>query len=87
MGGREMTVTPIMGEAFRFSVSSRSKPSAPPHTADWLRETCTCDGWSFRNRKHLAKHGRNYHCAHLLAAKDACFDEILTHTREQLLSR
>lgn len=81
-----MTVTPIMGEAFHFKVSSRSRPGVE-HYANWLHVTCSCETFSYKNREHKERTGKNYVCAHLLAAKESCWEEILEHTREQLLSQ
>lgn len=81
-----MTVTPIMGEAFHFKVSSRSRPGHD-HFCNWLHVTCTCETFSYKNREHRERTGKNYVCAHLLAAKDQCWDEMLEDVRTQLLSQ
>ena len=81
-----MKVTPIMGEVFHFQVESRSRPNHH-HFANWLTVTCTCEQWAYKNREHLERTGKNYVCAHLQAAKDSCWEEIVEHTKEQLLTQ
>jgi hypothetical protein len=81
-----MKVEAIMGQPFEFTVSSRSNPTAV-HYCNWLEVTCSCPGFSFKNREHRGRTGKNYVCAHLQAAKDHCWEEILEHTREELLAQ
>jgi len=82
-----MTVTPILGEPFHFQVSSRSRPGHI-HYAHWLNgPSCSCETFSYKNREHLAKTGKNYVCAHLQAAKDQCWDEMIENVKEQLLAK
>jgi len=81
-----MTSTPIMGEPFHFQVTSRSRPGHI-HYANWLRVTCSCEQWGYKNREHLAKTGSNYVCPHLECAKETCWLELLESVREQLLAK
>lgn len=81
-----MTVIPILGDPFHFKVSSRSRPDHE-HFANWLHVTSSCETFSFKNRAHRDSTGKNYVCAHLQAAKDQCWDEMLVNVREQLLTK
>lgn len=81
-----MTVIPIMGEPFHFTVSSRSNPTAH-HFCNWLHVTCSCQSFAYKNREHRERTGKNYVCAHLEAAKNQCWNEMLEDVREQLLAQ
>lgn len=40
-----------------------------------------------KNRTHFAQHGTNLICAHLQAAKDHAWAEMIENVREQLLAQ
>jgi len=80
-----MKVTPITGRPFCFYVESRS--GGDDRFVDWLEESCTCPDWGMKQRAHREKTGTPYICAHLEAAKNHCWNEILEHTKEQLLAQ
>lgn len=76
-----------MGEPFHFTVSSRSRPNHF-HYCHWLNgPTCTCETWSYKNREHKERTGKNFVCVHLQAAKDSCWDDMIENVKEQLLSK
>lgn len=77
-----MTVSPIQGRPFCFHVSSRS--GAEDRFVDWLNVSCTCPDWGMKNTRHRREHGTNFVCAHLTAAKDFTWQEILDHTKETI---
>ena len=81
-----MKVTPIMGEAFHFQVQSRTNENQV-HFVNWLHVTCSCPSFAYKNREHKGRTGKNYVCAHLQAAKDHTWEEIIEHTKEQLLAQ
>ncbi len=81
-----MKVEAIMGQPFQFQVQSRTNESQV-HFVNWLHCTCSCASFSFKNREHRGRTGKNYVCAHLAAAKDHCWETILDHTRTELLAQ
>ncbi len=81
-----------MGRPFIWKVQSRSDPSLE-HTVSWVGDSmdsgpvCTCKQWAMKNRKHFAQHGENFICAHLQAAKDTAWREMIESVKEQLLAQ
>ena len=87
-----MKVTPIMNRPFVWLVDSRSEPGTQ-HTVSWLGDsmdsgpTCSCRQWAMKNRQHFSQHGTNFLCAHLIAAKDQSWLEMIESVKEQLLAQ
>ena len=83
-----MKATPIQGEPFRFLVSSRSK-DGHDHVVDWMGDppSCSCSSYAYGNRKHMLEHGTPYLCAHLKAARDQCWLEIIEDAKEKILEQ
>ena len=82
-----MKVTAIMGRQFCFFVSSRS--GGEDRMVDWLNDppSCTCPAWGMKQRAHHQNTGLPYLCAHLKAARNHSWLEIVEHSKEQLLSQ
>jgi len=69
---------------FCYWVESRSRPGHE-HYVNWLEESCSCEQYAFNNRKWMMAHPRPFVCEHMDGCREMEWNEIVDHSRDQLL--